>query len=163
KDAEDAYKAAETEAGKQAAKTKEEKERLEARQRDLQATEQLGTKTTDTRSKGEQAGAQRLAPEQEALPLDREKDAQAALTAQDEAGAEGGCGEAGDEFEKARVEAVKAAEVEKRERELQAQRQRDAEQARTQMTQSRVQADQADAKRYNPRLWQDALAKEGEG
>ncbi len=163
KDAEQAYKTAEAEAAKQLAKNREDQEKFEALRRDLQATEQLAAKATDARGKAEQAGAQRFALKLFALAQEREKEGQSALKAQDYPGAQRRFREAGDEYEKARLEAMKGAEAAQREAELQAQRQREAEAARTQMTQTRTQAEQADVKRYAAKLYQDALAKESEG
>ncbi|MBI4012303.1 MAG: protein kinase, partial [Candidatus Rokubacteria bacterium] len=164
REAEQAYKAAEGDASqKKAAISKEEQERLEARRRDLQATEKLAGSATDARRKAEQAAATRYAPKAFALAVDKEKEAQAALGKQDYSGAQRRFREAEQEYERARQEAAKAAETEKKDAELQAQRQRETEQARGQMAQARSQAEQVDAKRLAAKLWQDALAKESDG
>jgi hypothetical protein len=66
------------------------------------------------------------------------------------------------DYQQARREATKAVERETREAELLAQQQRDAERSRILVARARAQADEASAKRYAAKAWQDAQKRDSD-
>jgi hypothetical protein len=160
RDAQRAYGVAEGEAArKQEVISGQERERLEAQKRALQAAEQLAAETAMARDAAERVDAVRYASRAFALAGEREKEAYVALGRLDYRGAQARFGEASQEYGRARQEA----EVERKEAALRVDRQRQVEQLRDRTAESRGQAEQADARRWAASLWQDAVAKESEG
>ena len=160
RDAERAYGVAEGEAArKREVISGQERERLEAQKRALRAAEQVAAETAMARDAAERVDAVRYASKAFALAGDKEKEAYVALGRLDYRGAQARFREASQEYGRARQEA----EVERKEAALRVDRQRQAEQLRDRMAESRGQAEQADARRWAASLWQDAVAKESEG
>jgi hypothetical protein len=150
RDAEQAYRTAETEAHQRASAA--ERERIAALRRDLQAAEQVASAAATARREAEQAQAGRLAPRAMAAAKDRESEGQAALDRKDYAAAQKRLKEAQEEYQRARDEAQKVAEAERqkeaeRQRAAEAERQRVVEAERQRAAQEAQKAAEAERQR----------------